>query len=359
MSANLFAPQSNSKDVLVEFRAGRMNKDDNSKWVRPDKRKGLIQLRQSQDDNLIHFVWKDRSSGIAETDLIIFPEEAVFRKIEKVKKSRVFVLDWKSSDKKMFFWMQDPKEDKDDENCKKVNQYINSPPQPGSDAGLGAGLGNLNQESLMQMLSGALPQQSARLPTNVSHTTPDTQPVAQQPPQPTTVSETPPTVNREPDNTAVAKADPPENSPAIPQQQSGNVQMTDLQSILQSVIGQTHKKGPNLNKVVDPNEIIESGILDQLDVQTMLLPFLPENEQDNTANLVATIRSPQFRQAVDMFNAAIHDGQLSELMSSFGLDPSSVDPNGGTLEFLKAIMQLVKAKQSQEKEKKEDTMDTN
>jgi hypothetical protein len=32
--------------VLVEFKAGRMFKDANTKWVRPDTRKGQVQLKQ-------------------------------------------------------------------------------------------------------------------------------------------------------------------------------------------------------------------------------------------------------------------------------------------------------------------------
>jgi hypothetical protein len=34
------------KDVLIEFKAGQMFKENNSKWVYPDKRKGLIILKQ-------------------------------------------------------------------------------------------------------------------------------------------------------------------------------------------------------------------------------------------------------------------------------------------------------------------------
>lgn len=40
--------------------------------VHPDKRKGLVYVYQS-DDSLIHFCWKDRTSGKLEEDLIVFP----------------------------------------------------------------------------------------------------------------------------------------------------------------------------------------------------------------------------------------------------------------------------------------------
>lgn len=48
---------------LVEFRAGKMKL--NGKTVTADKRKGLVYIYQS-DDSLMHFCWKDRTSGNVE-----------------------------------------------------------------------------------------------------------------------------------------------------------------------------------------------------------------------------------------------------------------------------------------------------
>ncbi len=45
--------------------------------VTPDKRKGLVSLYQ--DDQLMHFTWKDRSTGTLEDDLIIFPDDCEFQ----------------------------------------------------------------------------------------------------------------------------------------------------------------------------------------------------------------------------------------------------------------------------------------
>lgn len=49
-----------SSKYLVEFRAGKMTLKGNV--VTPDKRKGMVYIQQS-DDSLIHFCWKDRTSG--------------------------------------------------------------------------------------------------------------------------------------------------------------------------------------------------------------------------------------------------------------------------------------------------------
>lgn len=97
----------------------------------PDKRKGLVSVYQSEDQ-LMHLTWKDRSSGTLEDDLIIFPDDCEFAPVPACTTGRVFVLKFKTSNKRMFFWMQEPKADKDEEFCKKVNDSLNNPPAPGS-----------------------------------------------------------------------------------------------------------------------------------------------------------------------------------------------------------------------------------
>jgi 26S proteasome regulatory subunit N13 len=118
------------------------------------------------NDMLMHFCWKDRSNNIVEDDLVLFPDEIEFKKVTQnttgEKKSffanffkrkkfivgRVYVLKWRSNTRKLFFWMQEPKDDKDEEFCKKINDLvswfffkfdlytyyqINQPPTPGFD----------------------------------------------------------------------------------------------------------------------------------------------------------------------------------------------------------------------------------
>ena len=60
--SNLGGDSSSSKN-LVEFRAGKMNLKGTT--VTPDKRKGQVYVHQS-DDSLMHFCWKDRTSGVVE-----------------------------------------------------------------------------------------------------------------------------------------------------------------------------------------------------------------------------------------------------------------------------------------------------
>ncbi|KAL7295742.1 hypothetical protein TKK_0011086 [Trichogramma kaykai] len=88
---------------LVEIKAGKMTMK--GKMVYPDNRKGQLYIYQSED-SLIHFCWKDRSTGIVEDDLIIFPDDCEFIHVKQCKTGRVYLLRFKSSSRKFFFWLQ-------------------------------------------------------------------------------------------------------------------------------------------------------------------------------------------------------------------------------------------------------------
>lgn len=157
-NSNVLGGSSGGNRHLVEFRAGRMNMV--GKMVHPDQRKGLVYVYQS-DDGLMHFCWKDRTSGKVEDDLIIFPDDCEFKKVDQSKNGRVYLLKFKSSSKKCFFWMQEPKIEKDEELCKRLNEVINNPPSQsslGSSRGEGGELqymlNNMSQQQLMQLFGG-------------------------------------------------------------------------------------------------------------------------------------------------------------------------------------------------------------
>mmetsp|Transcript_90625 Transcript_90625/g.230605 ORF Transcript_90625/g.230605 Transcript_90625/m.230605 type:complete len:273 (-) Transcript_90625:102-920(-) len=107
--------------VHCEFKAGRMDWDGTK--VTADKRKGKVLLYTSEEEQLTHFQWHDREKNEVVTDLIVI-NDAYFEKIEKVKDGRVYLLRFTSSDKKLFFWMQEPKDDRDVELMKKFNEAV-------------------------------------------------------------------------------------------------------------------------------------------------------------------------------------------------------------------------------------------
>merc|ERR1712226_571381 len=124
------------------------------------------------DDQLMHFKWKDRPSGTVEDDLIIFPDDVEFKKVSQCTTGRVFILKFKNSTRKLFFWMQEPKDDKDEEFCKKVNDYLNNPPAPGSSSSRGGSMGggsggldlsNLGDSELQSLLNNMSQSQLVQL----------------------------------------------------------------------------------------------------------------------------------------------------------------------------------------------------
>lgn len=149
---------------LVEFRAGRMTMA--GKMVHPDTRKGLLYVYQA-DDGLIHFCWKNRTTNKVEDDLIIFPDDCEFKRVEQCKTGRVYLLKFKSTSARLFFWMQEPKSDKDEEWCRRINDVMNNPPSVNSlstnRSGSGSGNSNNDGNDLSYMLNNMSQQQLLQL----------------------------------------------------------------------------------------------------------------------------------------------------------------------------------------------------
>ncbi|KAL3625213.1 hypothetical protein CASFOL_030667 [Castilleja foliolosa] len=106
------------RGVFVEFRAGKMLLDGTR--VVPDNRKGLFRMGMGED-KLYHIQWLDRTQ-----DQIFFPGKAVFEKAIQ-SSERVYILKFLEDDRKFFFWMQEPKADKDAELCNVVNFLLKTP----------------------------------------------------------------------------------------------------------------------------------------------------------------------------------------------------------------------------------------
>uniref|UniRef100_A0A8I5R9M0 ADRM1 26S proteasome ubiquitin receptor n=1 Tax=Papio anubis TaxID=9555 RepID=A0A8I5R9M0_PAPAN len=320
-----------SNKYLVEFRAGKMSLKGTT--VTPDKRKGLVYIQQT-DDSLIHFCWKDRTSGNVEDDLIIFPDDCEFKRVPQCPSGRVYVLKFKAGSKRLFFWMQEPKTDQDEEHCRKVNEYLNNPPMPGAlgasgssghelsalggEGGLQSLLGNMSHSQLMQLIGpaglgglgglGALtgPGLASLLgssgpPGSSSSSSSRSQSAAVTPSSTTSSTRATPA----PSAPAAASATSPSPAPS-----SGNgastaasptqpIQLSDLQSILATMnvpAGPAGGQQVDLASVLTPE--IMAPILANADVQERLLPYLPSGESlpQTAEEIQNTLTSPQFQQ---------------------------------------------------------------
>jgi len=115
-----------------------------------------------------------------EDDLIIFPDDCEYVKVSQCTTGRAYLLRFKSSNRKFFFWLQvrlcnyfffwegfvifffkEPKTDKDDDNCKRINELLNNPSSAVQsslerpDQDLQTILSSMSQSQLMQLFGGA------------------------------------------------------------------------------------------------------------------------------------------------------------------------------------------------------------
>jgi hypothetical protein len=306
--------------------------------VTSDKRKGLISLVQD-NDSLVHFYWKDRSSGVVEDDLMIFPSECTVKKVPQCTTGRVILLEWTESKSRRFFWMQEPKDDKDDKLIEDLNKQMNDPSPPQQAGGLGGlgdlsqlgGLEGLDQQQLIALLTGAGGLGAGGLP--------GASPAGAQPSAPSAGT-----------------------APAAPAGGAA-IQVGDLQNILGSLmpqVGQAENQGqaqapagPGLSSLLSPESVIP--LLHDPAVQPQILALaehLPEGQR-SVEEIEAQLRGPQFAQMVETLNMAIQTGQAGGLLREFGLDASAVERGGG----IQALVEAFQRAHPEEK-KDDDKMDT-
>lgn len=386
-SSNALGGSSGGNRHLVEFRAGRMNLVN--KMVHPDTRKGLVYVYQA-DDGLIHFCWKDRTTGNVEDDLIVFPDDCEFKKIENVKNGRVYLLKFKSSSRRLFFWMQEPKTDKDEEWCRRINEVINNPPSSNSLGG-GSGRGgsgsdsgdlqyimqNMSQQQLMQLfggvgqmgglgsLLGSMSRSSGNSSSRTSATTPSSRSTQSSSnagsgtaaTTPTNATSNAPSTPRAPRKHTTESSKTSGSAAATPvtagsgtttgnteSNTGGNrVRLSDLQNYLAGMnaaaSSAAQRRNVDLSTAVT-SDSLSSVIADQEKVDA-LVEHLPniEGDENKKQQLKDTLSSPQFQQALSMFSNALQSGQLGPVVSQFQLNAEAVAAaNSGDLEqFVKAL----------------------
>ncbi|XP_018393880.1 PREDICTED: proteasomal ubiquitin receptor ADRM1 isoform X1 [Cyphomyrmex costatus] len=356
---------------LVEFKAGKMTVK--GKMVYPDTRKGQLYVYQS-DDSLMHFCWKDRTTGVVEDDLIIFPDDCEFKHVPQCKTGRVYLLRFKSSNKKFFFWLQDLKTDKDEEHCRKINDVLNNPPTPGSQRSGGTNaegdlqnlLNNMSQQQLIQLFGGVgqigglgsllgtmnRPHgvQSTRASTTTS-STPATTNVTRPPhsltPGPNTDSKS------SSNNKSSTRTTAPSTPAATAAAPSNRIQLSDLQNFL-SEIPTPSRTEPAVQRGVATeltSTISSEAISATENLESAMNVHLPPGD-----SLSTTLSSPQFSQALSMFWSALQSGQAGPVIRQFGLGPDAVSAaaSGNIEEFVSALESEAKSDQGQQAQQGQD-----
>ncbi|CCM03498.1 uncharacterized protein FIBRA_05632 [Fibroporia radiculosa] len=110
----------------IAFKAGRCFRRGGTNFIDANPTKGAIILLNGED-GLLHFIWKNRVTNDVEEDLILFPSDATFNKVEQSAWGRTYVLKFSSSNQRHFFWMQDADSSRDAEFVSNVNRLLVDP----------------------------------------------------------------------------------------------------------------------------------------------------------------------------------------------------------------------------------------
>ncbi|XP_014297048.1 proteasomal ubiquitin receptor ADRM1-B isoform X1 [Microplitis demolitor] len=348
---------------LVELKAGKMT--IKGKTVYPDSRKGLLYVYQG-DDALMHFCWKDRTSGVIEDDLIIFPDDCEFKHVPECKTGRVYLLKFKLSNKKFFFWLQDVKGEKDEEHCRKINEYLNNPPTPirssdmSRDGDLQNLLNNMSQQQLMQLFGGVGQMGLGNLLGTMRERPHNSRTSTTTPSTPVTTSATRPPASQTPAPTTVTPSETPRSSSGG--KSSGNKApssaSTNLLGRTPALMDDSHlfdlqghlwnfPMPPSANQTgveIELTNSIPAAITSSESLERTMSKHLPSGD-----SLCTTLSSPQFSQALSMFWSALQSGQGAPMVRQFGLGPDAVNAaaTGNLEEFVTALETEAKKDQDQ------------
>jgi len=264
--------------TILAFKAGRAFRREGTNFVDHSPEKGAIILQKGEDE-LLHLIWRNRSTNEVEEDLILFPGDASFVKIPQVTGGRSYVLKFSSSNQRHFFWMQDASISRDDEFVKNLNLVLEDP----------------DRIPVWQIGSSSQPQAStsqagsSRSAAAPSGTTPE--------------------------------------------------QLAQLRSLVQSMSGNVPQGEPelSLNDILTPENLIPL-FRSHPDLVPALFPHLPPDlpTQPSEEVMQQIISSPQFRAAVRNFDQALRTGMLGGLVRGLGLPEEA---GTGVEAFLRAIQE--------------------
>lgn len=308
-------------------------------------------------------------------DLIIFPDDCEFKKVDQCKDGRVFVLKFKSSNRKLFFWSQEPNTDKDDEYCRKVNDLLNKSDGGGSGGRDGSDvqylLNNMSQQQLMSLFNAPIGDLSSllgtinRSGTSSSNRTATATPLTRgaaaaiQTPANTTQPATPKAPKKEKSS---------EGSTSETTSDSSRVLLSELQNYLSGInpgAATAPKHNVDLSTSINSAAAIDSILSDpeRLERLTAHLPAIDEDGKSldsltKKQQLKDTLASPQFQQALSMFSTALSSGQMGPVVSQFEVSDDAVSAafSGNLEQFVKALDKAaVKEKSDKDDEKKEES----
>jgi len=369
------------------------------------------------NNGMLKLEWKDRRTRAVVDSIKVFPEdECTYSKVmtgtgPEREGDRVYLLQFgNQSERRFFFWMQDKLEGNlDEENCVKINTFMadadaaaaaasgednesgskkdsTSKGSGSADATQAGAGGTLDNEALMSIMqglntnnsdennsgSGEAPQVDAL--SNILENLGMPQPRAAAGAAVISASDTPAPAAADPTSTpaptSINTATP--SAPAPKASSTGGLTLSDLQGAMAGLATTSPpsglplsfaqpQPGPPLSAVVTPENIIESGILNDENIKAKLIEMLPENQRTED-RLIENLRSPQVQQCLKSLTAALCDDEgsmdsFNSILANFQLRPEDgaiAMASGNSVQaFLDCVLKSVQ-REKDEKVAKED-----
>jgi 26S proteasome regulatory subunit N13 len=322
---------------LLTFKAGKVGlalQENGNYWATPDTRRGQVNLKYNDDDQLTWEWYDRREKKVVDTVIVTEPIKLERANVPMSQDAdtndRVYF--WKLDSEWRMIWLQDKEDDK--ELIKKVNDILKKPKKPAE----------ATDSSAAAAGNGPV---SARSPGNASTSSAST--TTRQVDALSNILENLGMPQGEGQSAAAAAA-----------AAGGALTLSDLQGVMAGL--QTQQGSPpGLQDVVAPEAI--KNLLANEDVRNRLMQELPEGQR-TAEHLEENLRSPQVQQTLRSLTAALlpddngsMDGYHS-VLANFQLDAADgqhalTESNNPIQAFLDCVLASVKKEEGEESKDEE------
>lgn len=282
----------------------------------------------------------------------IFPQGATWQRVPECKDGRVFLLKFKDSEVRRFFWMQEPTSTaakKDAEVLRRVNTLITSPPKfgapiPKEEEAKDEDTPMTDASTSIERPAGDSVGVDGTRATPVTAATQETRGAVLHPQTAVVAGAGAGAGAAAP--AAAAGSSAASSSSAAPAL-NANALLTTLNAMAQQLQArQDAEASAGVEDVLDASRVqpildVDSALVDAL------VEYLPEGQRSPDA-LRAQLRSPQMQQTMTRLTSILNSAQFGQLMASLSLPATS---GLGVDAFLKAIQEQAKKQQDKDKPK--------
>jgi 26S proteasome regulatory subunit N13 len=347
-TSNSNSSTSTEPKPLLSFKAGKVDlalQDSGKYTATPDTRRGQVNLKYNDDDDLIWEWYDRREKTVVDTIQVTDPaklERAMVPKSQDASTNdRVYY--WKLDNEWKMIWLQDKTEDP--ELIDKVNDILAKPKKP--------------TEETSTAGAAATGPASTRSPASTSSVSTTARQVD-------ALSNILENLGMPQGDAAAAASSTSADAAAAPAPAAGTLTLADLQGVMAGLQQQQQPSAnpPGLHDIVTPGAITE--LLANEEVRNRLLQELPE-EQRSQEHLEENLRSPQVQQTLrSLTQALIPDDSGSmegyhSVLANFQLDaaagqPALTESNNPIQAFLDCVLASVKKDEEGKEESKDEEM---